>query len=72
MARHPAGKSLTRTTHRVRPGDSLWKIAGSLVEPTDVPRCSGALYRENAEVIGSNEDLILPDQMLTIPDDCRG
>ena len=72
MARHPAGKSLSRTTYRVRSGDSLWEIAASRVGPNEVSRCAGALYRENSEVVGPNEDLILPDQMLTIPGDCRG
>ena len=72
MDRHPAGKALTRTTYRVRPGDSLWKIAATRVAPRDVARCTGALYRDNAEVVGPNENLILPDQILTIPDDCRG
>ena len=69
MSRHPAGKA-RRRTYEVRRGDSLWEIAASRVEADEVARCTRALYRRNAEVVGSDPDLIGPQQQLVIPEGC--
>jgi nucleoid-associated protein YgaU len=45
----------------VRPGDTLWAIAGG--RPEQVRRW----YRTNRAVIGADPDLILPGQRLTAP-----
>ncbi len=49
----------------VRPGDSLWSIAGGrLGEPTSWPR----IYELNRDLVGSDPDLIRPGQLLRLPD----
>jgi hypothetical protein len=53
----------------VKPGDSLWAIAGSLVAPDDVPECTDELYRRNRHVIGSDPDLLFPGQKLLLPEE---
>ncbi len=67
------------TVYTVVRGDSLWKIARGVltrrgVEPTgeQITRLWRAIYRENRAVIGADPDLILPGQILTIPDADRG
>ena len=71
MERHPAGKAL-HPDYRVRPGDSLWRIAEAHTTPEKVADCTQALYRRNIDVVGPNEDLVLPGQSLTIPKGCKG
>lgn len=60
-------------TVRVRPGDSLWRIAESLLPDQapdrEVARLATVLHRANRDVIGADPDLILPDQRLRVPDD---
>jgi len=51
-------------TYTVRPGDSLSKIAKSLLGDAKKWR---VLYEANKEVVGSNPDLIQPGQVLKIP-----
>ena len=51
-------------TYTVRPGDSLSKIAKSLMGDAKKWR---VLYEANKEVVGSNPDLIHPGQVLKIP-----
>jgi len=51
-------------TYTVRPGDSLSKIAKSLLGDARKWRL---LYEANKEVVGSNPDLIQPGQVLKIP-----
>ena len=51
-------------TYTVRPGDSLSKIAKSLLGDAKKWRL---LYEANKEVVGSNPDLIQPGQVLKIP-----
>jgi hypothetical protein len=49
----------------VRPGDSLWSVAGtSLGDPTAWPR----IYALNRDLVGPDPDLILPGQLLRLPD----
>ena len=51
-------------TYTVRPGDSLSKIAKSLLGDAKKWRL---LYEANKDVVGSNPDLIKPGQVLKIP-----
>jgi nucleoid-associated protein YgaU len=51
-------------TYTVRPGDSLSKIAKSLLGDAKKWR---VLYAANKDVVGSNPDLIKPGQVLKIP-----
>jgi len=51
-------------TYTVRPGDSLSKIAKSLLGDAKKWR---VLYEANKEVVGGNPDLIQPGQVLKIP-----
>ena len=71
MERHPAGKALS-PVYRVRPGDSLWRIAEAHTTPEKVADCTQALYHRNIDVVGPDEDLVLPGQSLTIPKGCKG
>jgi nucleoid-associated protein YgaU len=54
----------TDRTYTVRPGDSLSKIAKSLLGDAKKWR---VLYEANKDVVGSNPDLIRPGQVLKIP-----
>lgn len=70
MARHPAGKGrIVPNTHVVEQGDSLWEIATEL-NADDPATCVQRLHRENAEIVGTNPDLIFPGQRLELPEDC--
>jgi nucleoid-associated protein YgaU len=51
-------------TYTVRPGDSLSKIAKSLMGDAKKWR---VLYEANKDVVGGNPDLIQPGQVLKIP-----
>jgi len=51
-------------TYTVRPGDSLSKIAKSLLGDAKKWRL---LYDANKDVVGNNPDLIKPGQVLKIP-----
>ncbi|MGZ3447491.1 MAG: LysM peptidoglycan-binding domain-containing protein [Myxococcaceae bacterium] len=51
-------------TYTVRSGDSLSKIAKSLLGDAKKWRL---LYEANKDVVGSNPDLIKPGQVLKIP-----
>ncbi|MBW1602754.1 transglycosylase family protein [Streptomyces sp. JJ66] len=63
--RHPANGDARRTeqTYTVESGDSLSGIAGSHQVPGGWP----ALYAANEEVVGADENLILPGQTLELP-----
>ena len=59
---------------RVRPGDSLWSIAGSILGAAPEARIAHLtqqLFEKNREVIGVDPDLIHPRQTLSVPKDCR-
>lgn len=60
------------TTVLVRPGDSLWAIAARRLGPAastaDVASYWRGIHTANAEVVGSDPDLILPGQRLRLPD----
>ena len=59
------------SSHRVRPGDSLWAIAARLLPATasrsEVDQAWRWLYRRNRTVIGPDPELIHPDTTLHIP-----
>lgn len=59
--------------HRVRPGETLWGIASRRsrsARPIDILRLSNEIYRLNKKVIGPDPDLILPGQLLELPESC--
>ncbi len=59
--------------HRVEPGETLWGIASrwsSSERPIDILRLTMEIYRMNREVIGADPDLILPGQLLSLPERC--
>ena len=61
------------TRHRVQPGETLWGIASRRSRssrPIDILRLSGEIYRLNKKVIGPDPDLILPGQLLELPESC--
>ncbi len=73
------GVSRRAPVYTVMPGDSLWEIAGRLLEDlfdppsgeqiTDLWR---EIYDMNRDVIGGDPNLILPGQILSIPGGNRG
>ncbi|MEO5708411.1 MAG: LysM domain-containing protein [Nocardioidaceae bacterium] len=74
-AASPAPRTLGRAARRsvlVRPGDSLWAIAGRLLPPgaddARVVAAWQALHRTNHDRIGDDPDLIQPGTRLMVPD----
>jgi nucleoid-associated protein YgaU len=72
----PAGRSADppgsrTTTHLVVPGDCLWDLAahqlGQGASDAAIDRQWRRWYRLNRDAIGSDPDLILPGQVLTVP-----
>ena len=65
----------TNPSVRVRPGDSLWRIASRLLVDgacaTEVAELTDLLYTLNRAVIGDDPDLITPDQLLRTPHGVR-
>lgn len=59
-------------THTVRPGDTLWSLAaadlGESATDAQIAATWPTWYQVNAEVIGTDPDLIIPGQILTHPD----
>ena len=54
----------------VRPGDTLWDIAGQVLGTADqrrIARYWPSIHRANREVIGANPSLIFPGQFLRLP-----
>ena len=76
---HPiVDKSITSrpcsTRHQVQPGETLWGIASRWSRsqrPVEILRLTLEIYRMNREVIGPDPDLILPGQLLTLPERCE-
>jgi resuscitation-promoting factor RpfA len=63
-------KSVRRVV--VKPGDSLWAIAAEILETSDPARIARywpRIHRSNRHVIGANPNLILPGQVLELPDE---
>ncbi len=67
------------TAYTVLRGDSLWKIARSVLElrreattGSQITKLWKAIYEVNRDVIGRDPNLILPGQELTIPGGIRG
>ena len=75
MGLHPAGSARTErrppvATHVVRPGDTLWSIAGRVLETDDVRRIARywpRIHRHNRETVGPDPNLIFPGQVLELP-----
>lgn len=65
------GHGAAADRHRVRPGDSLWRIAASRLphgtSDAEITACWRAIYRENRDIIGADPGLIHPGQVLVIP-----
>lgn len=60
-----------RNAVHVRPGDSLWAIAADHLGPTastaDVAAYWPEIYAANRSTVGTDPNLILPDQQLDLP-----
>lgn len=56
-------------THVVRSGDSLWSIARANPGGGSVDTRWRAIWRANRDVVGDDPDLILPGQVLRLPDE---
>jgi hypothetical protein len=59
------------TRHVVKQGDSLWGIAATALGETDVAsiaRYWPRIHRANRDVIGADPDLLLPGQVLELPE----
>nr|WP_301539517.1 LysM domain-containing protein [Nocardioides sp. zg-1308] len=54
--------------HVVRSGDSLWSIARAHPDGGSVEARWRAIWRANRGVVGDDPDLILPGQVLRLPD----
>lgn len=67
----PAHRGPAPSTVRVRPGDSLWSIAAALLppgaSPADVDRAWRRVAAANADVLGTDPDLIFPGTLLRVP-----
>lgn len=60
------------TSVTVRPGDTLWSITATALRSTDDARIAASwprLYEANAAAIGPDPSLLLPGQVLTIPEE---
>lgn len=71
MKCHPAGKGITGRIHTVKPGETLWGIAATVLDTDDqrrIARMWPRIHRANKELI-DDPDLLLPGQILTIPDE---
>lgn len=62
----PTPVTVAQQTVVVRPGDSLWAIAGR-TGAADMPSAVRGWYRANRDVIGPDPNLILPGQVLRDP-----
>lgn len=59
--------------YRIRSGDTLWAIADASTEaddPAAVVAATRRIYESNRATIGDDPDLILPGQVLSLPDGC--
>lgn len=67
----PEAETPAASIHVVVRGESLWRIAAELLEPSApdaaIARAWPLIYQANRSVIGDDPSLILPGQELTIP-----
>lgn len=59
--------------YTVRPGDTLWSIAAEVLEtpaPARIARYWPRIHRLNRHLIGADPNLIMPGQVLELPDEC--
>ena len=60
--------------HRVRPDDSLWRIASLIAGPAasdaEIAELTSEIFGMNQREIGNDPDLIHPGQTLALPNDC--
>ena len=60
--------------HRVQPGETLWGIArrwSGSERPVEILRLTLEIHRLNRDTIGPDPDLILPGQVLVLPEACE-
>lgn len=73
----PGASTVASETVVVRPGDSLWRIAATVLERRSGRRASSAevarfwprIYAANREVVGPDPNLIRPGQRLVVPEE---
>jgi nucleoid-associated protein YgaU len=62
----------TRREWTVRRGDTLWDIAGEVLDTSDQARIARywpAIHRANRETIGPDPSLLFPGQILSLPEE---
>jgi nucleoid-associated protein YgaU len=76
---HPVGSpetvSVSGRTIRVARGDCLWTLAAEVLDTADPARIDDywrAIYRVNHRVVGFDPNLLLPGQVLVLPDKATG
>ena len=65
-----APESTSRTEHVVRSGESLWSIAESVLQTSDLRRIARywpLIHKANAALIGRDPSRVFPGQRLTLP-----
>jgi nucleoid-associated protein YgaU len=70
----PQTSESCKSRHVVASGDTLWDIAAMVLQTNDpvrIARYWPRIHRLNRAVIGRDPNLIVPGQVLELPDECN-